>query len=103
MVGLPLAGRFSPFETDPVPKAALPVRFIGVGSYSLDVEVVAYVTTSDSDEFLGLQQELMFKMLQAVEHAGTALAVPVQESFDRKGLHRHSDPQQHDFNSPSRV
>jgi MscS family membrane protein len=59
----------------------LPVRFIGVGAYSLDVEVVAYVTTSDYDAFLALQQELLLKMLQAVEHAGTALAVPLQESF----------------------
>jgi MscS family membrane protein len=59
----------------------IPVRFIGVGPYSLDVEVVVYVTTSDYDEFLALQQELLLKMLQAVEHAGTALAVPLQESF----------------------
>jgi MscS family membrane protein len=59
----------------------LPVRFIGVGPYSLDVEIVAYVTTSDYDEFLGLQQELLLKMLQAVERSGTALAVPLQESF----------------------
>jgi MscS family membrane protein len=67
----------------------LPVRFVGVGAYSLDVEVVAYVTTSDYEEFLALQQELLLKMLQAVEHAGTALAVPLQESFksqrDRQG------------------
>jgi MscS family membrane protein len=60
----------------------IPVRFIGVGAYSLDVEVVAYVTTSDYDEFLELQQELLLKMLQAVEQAGTALAVPVQERFE---------------------
>jgi len=59
----------------------MPVRFVGVGSYSLDIEVVAYVTTSDYDEFLALQQELLLKMLQAVEHAGTALAVPLQEHF----------------------
>jgi len=58
----------------------MPVRFIGVGAYSLDVEVVAYVRTSDYDEFLALQQELLLKMLQAVEHAGTGLAVPLQES-----------------------
>jgi MscS family membrane protein len=64
----------------------LPVRFIGVGAYSLDVEVVAYVTTSDADEFLALQQELLLKMLQAVEHAGTSLAVPLQESFASKPL-----------------
>jgi MscS family membrane protein len=57
------------------------VRFIGVGAYSLDVEIVAYVTTADYDEFLALQQELLLKMLQAVEQAGTSLAVPLQESF----------------------
>ena len=60
----------------------MPVRFIGVGAYSLDVEVFAYVTTSDADEFLELQQELLLKMLQAVEQAGTALAVPIQERFE---------------------
>ena len=59
----------------------MPVRFIGVGAYSLDVEVVAYVKTSDYDEFLDLQQELLLKLLQAVEQAGSGLAVPLQESF----------------------
>jgi MscS family membrane protein len=65
-----------------VETGALPVRFVGVGSYSLDIEVVAYVTTADYDEFLALQQELLLKMLQGVEQAGTALAVPLQESFE---------------------
>jgi MscS family membrane protein len=59
----------------------LPVRFVGVGPYSLDVEVVAYINTADYDEFLALQQELLLRMLQALEKAGTALAVPLQESF----------------------
>jgi MscS family membrane protein len=62
----------------------MPVRFVGVGAYSLDIEVVAYVTTSDYDEFLALQQELLLKMLQAVELAGTALAVPLQERFESR-------------------
>jgi MscS family membrane protein len=65
-----------------VEAGSIPVRFIGVGPYSLDIEVVAYVTTSDFDEFLALQQELLLKLLQAVEQAGTALAVPLQESFE---------------------
>ncbi|HEV3197771.1 MAG TPA: mechanosensitive ion channel family protein [Bryobacteraceae bacterium] len=60
----------------------LPVRFVGVGPFSLDVEVVAYINTADYDEFLALQQELLLGMLQAVEKAGTALAVPLQESFN---------------------
>src|SRR5262249_30870422 len=59
----------------------LPVRFVGVGPYSLDVEVVAYINTTEYDEFLALQQEILLRMLQAVEIAGTALAVPLQESF----------------------
>src|SRR5579864_1520157 len=64
-----------------VETGALPVRFVGVGAYSLDIEVAAYVMTADYDEFLALQQELLLKMLQAVEQAGTALAVPLQESI----------------------
>ncbi len=59
----------------------IPVRFIGVGPYSLDVEVVAYVTTADYDEFVAVQQQLLIELLRAVEQAGTALAVPLQESF----------------------
>jgi|SRR5579871_589062 len=62
----------------------IPVRFVGAGVYSLDVEVVAYVTTSDYDEFLEIQQDLLLQMLRAVEQAGTALAVPLQESFESR-------------------
>jgi MscS family membrane protein len=68
-------------EDPKVETGKLPVRFIGVGPYSLDVEVGAYVNTLDYEEFLALQQELLLKMLQAVERAGTGLAVPLQESF----------------------
>ena len=60
----------------------MPVRFIGVGAYSLDVEVDAYVATADSDEFVAIRQELLIEMLKSVEQAGTALAVPLQESFE---------------------
>jgi MscS family membrane protein len=60
----------------------LPVRFIGVGAYSLDVEVEVYVTTSNGEEFLAIQQELLLKLLQAVEQSGTSLAVPLQESVN---------------------
>ena len=72
-----------------VETGGIPVRFVGVGAYSLDVEVVGYVTTSDYDEFLKIQQELLLQILHAVEQAGTALAVPLQESFES----RRSPPQ----------
>jgi MscS family membrane protein len=73
-------------ETGPIP-----VRFVGVGAYSLDVEVMAYVKTTDFDEFLAIQQELLLRILQAVEQAGTRLAVPLQESFDSSGAPRPTD------------
>jgi MscS family membrane protein len=65
-----------------VENGKLPVRFAGVGPYSLDVEMNAYMTTSDEDESFALQQDLLLRMLQAVEAAGTSLAVPLQEHFD---------------------
>jgi len=64
----------------------LPVRFIGVGTYSLDVEVFAYVLTPDFDEFLQIQQELLLWILEAIQAAGTALAVPTQAYLSLRGV-----------------
>jgi MscS family membrane protein len=64
-----------------VEAADLAVRFVGVGSYSLDVEVFAYILTLDGDEFLRIQQELLLNILDAVSAAGTALALPTQASI----------------------
>ena len=68
----------------------IPVRFTGIGGYSLDVEVFAYVTTSDFDVFLRIQQELLLDMLRAVERAGAALAVPLLESIHSQEFVRES-------------
>jgi MscS family membrane protein len=71
-----------------VETGTIPVRFVGVGTYSLDIEVNVYVKTVDFDEFLAIQQDLLLRILQAVEQAGTRLAVPLQESFESKGTPR---------------
>jgi MscS family membrane protein len=63
----------------------LPVRFVGVGTYSLDLEVFAYVLTPDFDEFLQIQEELLLWILDAVQAAGTALAIPTQAYFPLGG------------------
>ena len=62
----------------------IPVRFTHVGAYSFDVEIFAYVLTADYDEFLGIQQELLLRILQAVEAAGVKLAVPLVENIDSR-------------------
>ena len=64
----------------------LPVRFVGVGTYSLDLEVFAYVLTSNYDDFLQIQQELLLWILDAVQAAGTALAVPTQAYLSMGGV-----------------
>ena len=52
---------------------------------------MCYVKTTDFDQFLAVQQELLLRMLQAVEQAGTRLAVPLQESFESGGVPRPPD------------
>jgi MscS family membrane protein len=59
----------------------IPVRFVGVGTYSLDLEIFAYVLTCDGDDFLRIQQELFLRILDEVEAAGTVLAVPTQAYY----------------------
>jgi hypothetical protein len=70
----------------------IPVRFVGVGPYSLDVEVVAYINTTDYDEFLALQQELLLRMLQgggkSRDSTGSTIARELQIAAGRAGLVR---------------
>ena len=76
---------------------AMPIRFVGIGSYSLDLEVFVYVLTTDGDEFLRIQQELLLTILDEVAAAGTALALPTQASVsyagDRQPVHERGEPE----------
>lgn len=58
----------------------LPVRFVGTGSFSVDIEIFAYIATSNFDEFLQVQQELLLPIMDAISAAGTALALPTETS-----------------------
>jgi len=69
-------------EHPKVETGTLPVRFIGAGSYSLDIEIFAYIRTADYDEFLQLQQDLLLQIMDAITAAGSALALPTQASID---------------------
>ena len=54
------------------------VRFIRLGAFSLDIEVSAYVFTRDGDGFLDVQQELLLRIMEGVDAAGTVIAIPSQ-------------------------
>jgi MscS family membrane protein len=65
-------------DNSKVQAGALPVRFVGIGAYSLDIEIFVYVLTLDGDQFMKIQQDLFLAIMDAIEMAGTALAVPTQ-------------------------
>jgi MscS family membrane protein len=52
------------------------VRFLRVGSFSLDVDIFAYVIARDWDDFLAIQEELLFSVINIVKEAGTEMAFP---------------------------
>jgi MscS family membrane protein len=52
------------------------VRLIGLGRYSLDVEIFAYALAADYAAFLVVQESVFLRALRAVSDAGTALATP---------------------------
>ena len=57
------------------------VRFTGFGAFSLDLEITAYVTTSDWAEFLGVREDLYLQMMDLVEASGTGFAFPSQTLY----------------------
>ncbi|MGH9628269.1 MAG: mechanosensitive ion channel family protein [Bryobacteraceae bacterium] len=62
-------------KVDPNPAR---VRFVSFGSYSLDLEIFAYISTANMDEFLEVQEDLLLRMLDLIQSAGTSLAFPTQ-------------------------
>jgi MscS family membrane protein len=57
------------------------VRFHRVAQYSFDVEIFAYVLVRNWDEFLKVQEQLLFGVTEAVERSGTAFAIPSQRTY----------------------
>ncbi len=57
------------------------VRFIRLGSFSLDVDVFAYLVARDWDHFLELQEQLLFAVTDIVDRAGAQIAFPSQTMY----------------------
>jgi MscS family membrane protein len=67
---------------DRIDSGAFPARLIGIGQWSLDVEVFVHIRTIEWDRFLSIQQELLLKLLDAVHAHGARLALPTQVSMN---------------------
>jgi MscS family membrane protein len=57
------------------------VRFFRLGAFSLDVEVFAYVLAADWNQFLELQEDLLFRVTETIHDAGVQIAFPSQTMY----------------------
>jgi MscS family membrane protein len=77
-------------EHPSVDRSSTRVRLIRLGAFSFDVEVFAYLTARDWSHFLELQEALLFGVTDAVERAGTGLALPFQAMHSTGGERAHA-------------
>lgn len=82
------------------------VRFEKYGPSSLDLQVEAYIDTRDWGQFADIRQELLLRIMEVVEGAGSALALQaahVQLIQPSPGLELHNAPTQEQVERMSRL
>lgn len=57
------------------------VRFIRLGTFSLDIDVFAYATAPDWSGFLEIQEKLLVGIMEIVQKAGTGIALPYRTVY----------------------
>jgi MscS family membrane protein len=57
---------------------AVVVRFSQFGESSLEIEVMAWFETRDWGEFQGIRQDVLVDFMEAIERAGSKIAVPTR-------------------------
>ncbi len=67
-----------------VGRELLRLRFAALGSSSLDVEINAYVVTTDVDEFLAIREDLLLHIMDVVQGAGSGFAFPSRTVYMAK-------------------
>ncbi|MEP1205937.1 MAG: mechanosensitive ion channel family protein [Rhizobiaceae bacterium] len=68
-------------ETEAVTEDPARVRFIGLGSHSLDIEIFAYVLADDYGHFLEIQEEILLAIMDIVVESGSDFAFPSQTLY----------------------
>ncbi len=61
------------------------VRFMEFGTYSLDLDVFAYVPVTDYGEFKEITEDLNLRIIDIITEAGSGLALPVQTMIQESG------------------
>lgn len=68
-------------------------RFVAFSDYALEVEVFAYVKTSDWSEYLEVQEDLFLRIKDIVAEAGSDFAFPSQTMYFERGAGMDADRQ----------
>jgi MscS family membrane protein len=79
-----------------VDRASVRVRLIRFGTFSLDIDIFAYISAQTWNDFLEFQEELLFGIISIVREAGTDFAFPTQT------LYLASD-ESHNFSQPFSI
>jgi MscS family membrane protein len=62
------------------------VRFVSFGAYSLDLDIFAYVKTTDYGEYLEIAEDLNLRIMDIVAEAGSSFAFPSQTTYVENGV-----------------
>jgi len=82
-------------EHPKVESSSARVRFIRFGGSSFDLEIFAYVVLADYAAYLEVQEELLLRIMDIVERAGTGIALPSQTTYlardSRSGIEKKQE------------
>ena len=66
------------------------VRFVGYNASSMDIEVLAYIDSTDFTEFSGIREQIYMELGKIVSASGSEMAFPSQTLY--LGKDSHADP-----------
>lgn len=68
-------------ENPKVEKTTTRVRLVELASAAINVELVCYVLTRDFEEFAGVREDVLLRIMNLVEDSGASLASPSQKFY----------------------
>jgi MscS family membrane protein len=61
------------------------VRFVGFGEWSLDLDIFAYIDSTDYGEYLEIAEDLGLRIMEAVRETGARFALPSRTAYLESG------------------
>ena len=68
-------------EDPKVEDSSARVRFLRFAEYALEVEIYCYILEQEYNQYLATQEQLLLKIMDAIEKAGAVVALPTQSTI----------------------